>query len=168
MHNNYEEAVSAMIEDLSTPDDPEAIQKKEEEPTKEDLEAELQRLKAELSALREELESKVREQARAMAELEEFQQLYPEISPKDLPQSVRDQVAEGVPLSAAYALFEKRAATAQKHASAVNKRNASLSAGRVGQDTAEEYFTPDEVRAMSQKQVHENYQKILESMKSWI
>lgn len=32
---------------------------------------------------------------------------------------------------------------------------------------AREYFTPEEVRKMSQKEVKENYQKIIDSMKSW-
>ena len=36
-----------------------------------------------------------------------------------------------------------------------------------GCNTAGEYFSPEEVRAMSQRQVHENYRKILDSMKQW-
>jgi hypothetical protein len=33
--------------------------------------------------------------------------------------------------------------------------------------TAEKYFTPDEVRRMSQKEVRDNYQAIMDSMKKW-
>lgn len=49
----------------------------------------------------------------------------------------------------------------------VNRRNASLSAGRAGMNAAPEYYSPEEVRAMSAHEVRENYQKIRASMKRW-
>ncbi|MBO5937927.1 MAG: hypothetical protein J6Q82_00305 [Clostridia bacterium] len=55
----------------------------------------------------------------------------------------------------------------RRHADEVNRRNASLSAGRVGTNVAPEYYTPDEVRAMSPTEVRENYEKIRASMKKW-
>ena len=55
----------------------------------------------------------------------------------------------------------------RRRADEVNRRNASRSAGRVGTNIAPEYYTPDEVRAMSPSEVRENYQKIRASMKKW-
>ena len=55
----------------------------------------------------------------------------------------------------------------RRRADEVNRRNASLSAGRVGSNVAPEYYTPDEVRAMSPSEVRENYAKIRASMKKW-
>ena len=49
----------------------------------------------------------------------------------------------------------------------INRRNAALSAGRAGTSTAPEYYSPEEVRAMSAHEVRENYQKIRASMKRW-
>lgn len=55
----------------------------------------------------------------------------------------------------------------RRRADEVNTRNASLSAGRVGTNLAPEYYTPDEVRAMSPAEVRENYERIRASMKKW-
>ena len=52
-------------------------------------------------------------------------------------------------------------------AEAVNRKNAERSAGHTGRGTAPEYYTPDEVRAMSAGEVRENYEKIRASMKQW-
>lgn len=49
----------------------------------------------------------------------------------------------------------------------INRRNAARSAGRAGTNASPEYYSPDEVRAMSAAQVRENYQKIRASMKKW-
>ena len=49
----------------------------------------------------------------------------------------------------------------------VNRANAMNSSGSIGNKTGAEFFTPDEVRAMSQSEVRANYQRIIESMKKW-
>lgn len=56
---------------------------------------------------------------------------------------------------------------ARQKADEINRRNASCSAGRAGTNTAPEYFSPEEVRAMSAHEVRENYQRIRASMKRW-
>ena len=138
------------------------------ETSREELAREVLRLTEELTRLRKELNREQEERSRSLAELEEFSLLFPHVPLKDIPESVRRQAAEGIPLSAAYALYEKKVLAAEAHAKQINQRNAALSAGRAGKDASEEYFSPEEVRAMSQRQVHENYTRILESMKSWI
>ena len=135
----------------------------ESPPPRENLTA----LREEVSRLQALLTQKEEEQARILGELGDFNRLFPDIAVRQVPESVWSRVKEGLPLSAAYALYEKESAAAAAHAERINRRNASLSPGQAGRNTSGEYFSPEEVRAMSQRQVHENYRKILDSMKQW-
>lgn len=128
----------------------------------------LEQLKEELANLKALLSEKEAKQEKILRELGEFNRLFPEISVKSVPDSVWKSVEGGVPLSAAYALYEQEERLRKYHADEVNRRNASLSAGRAGKNTRGEYFSPDEVRAMTAREVHENYSKIKESMKFWL
>lgn len=128
---------------------------------------ELDTLRAEVARLRESLEKKEREQAEALRELEEFNRLFPEIPLRQIPSSVWEKRQGGLPLNAAYALYERERARASARADAVNQANAARSAGQAGVHTEREYFSPDEVRAMTPAQVRQNYQRIRESMKTW-
>ena len=130
-------------------------------------EEELARLRGEIDTLRAALEQKQLEQEQTLRELGEFHRLFPDIAIKDVPDRVWESVERGIPLSAAYALYEKQELQARSHADLINRQNATRSAGKAGRHTSGEYFSPDEVRAMSQKQVHENYAKIMDSMKHW-
>lgn len=121
--------------------------------------SEVEALKNEVARLRAELEG-----TRALAdEMSEFHALYPDTPLDTLPDEVRASMGNGIPLAAAYALYEKKRAAAQE----VNRRNALLSCGTAGKNTPSEYFSPDEVRSMSQSDVRANYKKIIESMKKW-
>lgn len=120
------------------------------------LQAEIERLQGEVSRLNE-------LQKRSRGELDEFCQLFPNVSLASLPCEVREAVDGGVPLAAAYALFEKREA----HRTAVGKKSAEGSWRGMNESGAGEYYSPAEVREMSQKEVHKNYKKIMESMKHW-
>ncbi len=128
---------------------------------------ELALLKAEVQTLREALSKKEAEQSKILGELEEFVRLFPDISVKDVPSSVWKSVDGGIPLSAAYALYEKEMSRLSNKALEVNRRNAALSAGIAGKEAEKEYFSPDEVRAMSPREVHQNYSKIRRSMQHW-
>ena len=138
-----------------------------EPPTLPSPEEELVQLRGEVEALRATLEQKQQEQARTLREIGEFHRLFPETPIKDVPDTVWKQVEGGIPLSAAYALYEKQTLQAQHRAEEINRQNATRSAGKAGRHASGEYFSPDEVRAMSQQQVHENYAKIMSSMKHW-
>lgn len=124
-------------------------------------------LLAEISRLRTELETAQALHARMADELGEFHTLFPEVTTAAIPESIWEQVRRGVPLAASYALYEKKCALRREHAEAVNLKNAQKTPGFAGKNTPSEYFSPDEVRAMSQSEVHVNYPKILESMKKW-
>lgn len=125
----------------------------------EDLLAEIERLKAELA------------QRDAMAERlaregEEFHALYPDANMQDLPDSVWQDVGRGIPIAAAYALFERRRFTTEQKALEYNHANARRSSGSL-EPTAPDYYSPAEVRAMSQSEVRANYDKIMRSMQKW-
>ena len=128
---------------------------------------ELVSLRAEVERLRAELAEAQSANERVSADIEEFHRLFPTVDLADLPSEVTDGVRSGIPLSASYALYERRIEAERERAEAVNRKNARHSSGAAGKNTAREYFTPDEVRAMSQSEVRDNYTKIVASMKRW-
>ena len=100
-------------------------------------------------------------------EVAEFRSLYPEVSPSAIPPSVWDEFSRGVPLAASYARMERereRSASLARLTDARNRAEASPPAGRAVRPG---YYTPDEVRAMSQEAVHAHYGAILDSMRHW-
>ncbi len=140
----------------------------EEVPTEAPAEDEdVTHLKEEIDRLRSLLLQKELEQKKVMQEMEEFSRLFPNTSVREIPNEVWQDVDTGIPLSAAYALYEKKNRIDRLHAEEINRRNAAHSAGNAGVHTPNEYFSPDEVRAMSPSEVREHYKKIRESMKKW-
>ena len=122
--------------------------------------------KDEISSNSEEyLNSLIREE-RISNEYEEFKSLFPGVSVSALPDSVLSSVRGGVPLSAAYALYERRKAVSESIASDINQKNRELSFA-VKNGSAEAYFSPSEVRQMSAAEVKANYSKIIDSMSHW-
>lgn len=128
------------------------------------LKEEISSLKAKISELEELKET----QARLFEEVADFKSLFPEVELNDLPESVWESVKKGTPLIASYALYEKRMEAERARIALINASNASKSPGVAGRNTANEYFSPDEVRKMSRTEVHANYSKIRESMKKWM
>ena len=124
-------------------------------------------LRDEIVRLRAELTQTQALHARMASELGEFHALFPEVNTAAIPESIWEQVKNGIPLAASYALYEKKCALRREHAEKINLRNAKKTPGSAGKHAASEYFTSDEVRQMSQAEVRSNYQKILESMKTW-
>ena len=163
------------VTEVTVPEADTEMQKTEEDAPTEDISAEdpvdtllaSHELRAELDRLRAELEQTKALHARMAEEIGEFHAIFPEIHPSALPESVWEQVKNGVPLAASYALYEKKCILAREHAEKINLRNAQKTPGAAGKNTPSEYFSPDEVRAMSQSEVRANYQKIRESMKKW-
>ena len=126
-------------------------------------------LQHELNQLREERENakKARESFRRMTdELREFHTLFPEVSLSQIPDEVFDGMYDGIPPAASYALYLKREREKQKEAERINNANRQRSSGSLVAADAD-YFSPDEVRAMSQDDVRKNYQKIMQSIQKW-
>ncbi|MBQ9784524.1 MAG: hypothetical protein IJW29_03385 [Clostridia bacterium] len=123
-------------------------------------------LRGELNALREQLASERARRARIESEYEEFCSLYPDVSLASCSDAVWGAVENGTPLAAAYALEERRRILTAARAADANEQNQGRSTGRVRGSTGE-FFTPEEVRAMSQNEVRINLSKIMKSMKKW-
>ena len=128
---------------------------------------ELDALRAEIASLKEALSKKSAEADMIKGQLGEFSALFPNVSPEDIPEEVWESVAVGGSLAAAYALYHRKEQLRRNRVRELNDKNAELSTGKVGVDSAKEYFTPSDVRAMSRSEVRANYSKILDSMKKW-
>lgn len=123
-------------------------------------------LEAELATVKAQLAERLSEDARVREEYNEFQRLYPEVRLQVLPDEVWEDISKKVPLAAAYALAERRHLMRRQNAERVNLQNEQRSAGSV-KGSENSYYTPAEVRSMSQAEVRKNYSKIIESMKKW-
>ena len=121
--------------------------------------AEIERLKSELARRDAQTDRFIRERA-------EFLELYPDADFKDLPDSVWKDVGRGVPLAAAFALFERKRFCTEQKAFAYNTLNSQRSAGGL-EATPSDYYSPNEVRAMTPSEVRANYDKIMRSMQKW-
>ena len=168
-----------MIEETLSGDENVDITVEEIEETENDIETEPEIVEdTETIAFEPEISEETPEKLSRMVEFEqkealdneydEFKRLFPGVSVKDLPETVRESVNSGVPLAAAYALFEKRRAAELADAENVNLRNSELSVGSVKKAASNEiYYSPREVREMSPDEVHENFSAILKSMDHW-
>ena len=124
-------------------------------------------LRAEIDKLKAELDGIVTKRAEFISEIKEFASIFGAESISGIPDEVWESTNRGVPLAAAYALYEKKAMQRAELTARVNKKNASMSAGAINNATSSDFFSPAEVRAMSAKEVKKNYNRIIESMKKW-
>lgn len=126
----------------------------------------LEQLRSELTQLRQELASREAFWKRIGDEYAEFQSLFPEAELASISDSTWEEVERGVPLAAAFALAEKRRQFLEKKAAASNSENQKKAFGAL-RGSENDYFSPQEVRAMTQEEVRTNYQKIMKSMQKW-
>ena len=155
------------VEELEPIEESVAEESSDGEGLREDIDKEREALKAEISRLEQELEKRTTYHTRYMEEIREFSEVFGRDSLERVPESVWKSMEDGVPLAAAYALYEKKNAKLLEKAEAVNKKNASMSAGAIGGAAERGFYSPDEVRAMSAQEVKKNYNLIIESMKKW-
>ena len=126
----------------------------------------LEQLRGELNSLRQELNRQQGLFARLGRECEEFDALFPEVPLTELPDSVWSDVERGIPLAAAYALFDRRRQLTAQNAERSNLENRQRSAGGL-EPTENDYYSPAEVRAMSRDEVRKHYTSIMRSMQKW-
>lgn len=127
---------------------------------------ELDRLRNELNSLREEIAGRRALGERIEREYGEFRELFPDLSIAEIPDGVWEDVRAGVPLSAAFAVAERRRTIAAALAEAKNAENAARSSGAVAGGKPEG-FSCEEVRAMSGEEVRANLPGIMEAMTRW-
>lgn len=129
-------------------------------------EEQLRELRSELSALRAEIAARDARLSKMSAEYAEFRTLYPSVPFESIDDSVMEDVKNGIPLSAAYALAERKRQIAAEQAARINAENSQRTSGAL-RATNEDYFSPGEVRSMTREEVRANYSKILKSMQKW-
>ncbi len=161
------EAENAILNEEEMNDPVTETENTAENTAEDDTQAELEGLREQVRMLTEELRARAAFADKIAAQLGEFGELFPDVSMESVPESVWESVRAGSSLASAYAIYARRTYINEMRAGGINKRNAELSAGLAGKGTASEYYTPDEVRAMSQREVRANYSKIIESMKKW-
>lgn len=152
-----EEAAEAVAKTL-----PEATEESSETQSEEDPMASVRR---EIASLRALLEQKMRENAKPVV-TDTFRTLYPDVTESDIPDAVWEQARAGLPIEAAYALYERQEALRKAAAEQVNRKNAGNSWGKT-EEATNGFLSPDEVRGMSREEVRRNYDRILTSMKHW-
>ncbi len=114
-----------------------------------------------LSKKRSEQDENIRNEAKR------FKELFPDVNPQDIPDSVWDAVAEGIPLLYAYALYTVTEKLDSDYAGKVNNENSSRAAIKAGDGETEPSFTKEQVEAMSPKEISRNYKGILKSIAKW-
>ncbi len=107
-----------------------------------------------------------RQSTRVERECAEFERYFPEVALRYVPDEVWEQVHAGVPLAAAYALYDRGRKNAE-HADAAARERCALMPTVLGETGGQEYFSPAQVRAMNSREVRENYDRIFESMRHW-
>lgn len=137
-------------------------EKPPEFPESASLEAELAESRAEvrrLSALLSQREQADRETA-------DFAEYFPEVSRDEIPDAVRERAArENIPLVAAYALYDRKLELAKMYAGDVARKSAECSAGPVsGASREADFFTMEQIRAMTPKEVKKHYKTIMKSL----
>lgn len=131
---------------------------------------EMSLLKTELEALRMELKSRDEREAlnsRMIKELNEFQEYFPEVEIRSIPNDIWEQVKNGASLSASFALNLRKIEIERKKVSDFNEKNRRMSAGALLQGDGEKFYSPSEVKRMSPAQVRAHYDDIVESMRHW-
>ncbi|MBE6600598.1 MAG: hypothetical protein E7640_05320 [Ruminococcaceae bacterium] len=128
-----------------------------------DIEGEL---RARIAQLEGELAELTAKGERERAEREEFLHIFPNVDPDHLPDGALKLREGGLPLSAAYALYDRIRENEISAARAASAKNAALLHEKIN-GGGETFFSADEVRGMSAREVRSNFKSIMRSMKHW-
>lgn len=106
------------------------------------------------------------EKERIESEAVLFRELFPDTDRESIPDSVKTEADEkGIPLIAAYAIYERRRQLAASVADAHNKINAGRSSGPLGRsDNFGESLSIEQIRAMSPTEVKRHYKQIMKTL----
>ncbi len=111
------------------------------------------------------LKARLADESRKRAEEALLKELYPEVECDKLPEAVCQEAATAkIPLAAAYALYLRRRELAQAEGKIAARTAASESAGELTGSCGEVFYSIDEIRAMSRKEIRRSYKAILRSL----
>jgi len=115
--------------------------------------------------MEENLDLELETTEKELTDEKEFHELYPDVEIEDLPDEVLEQSQNGIPLAAAYALYERKQFMARKKANKVNQDNARKSPGNIAHDGSNDgTFTFDQIKKMSADEVRKHYEQIIDSL----
>ena len=100
-------------------------------------------------------------------DIRRFKEYFPDITAADIPEEVWAEVAQGVSLTHAYALYRAAAGAADAKARSLNRVNAERSAPLGTEGDPTDALTQEQVENMSPQAVKKNYNRILASMRNW-
>ena len=100
-------------------------------------------------------------------DIRRFKEYFPDITAADIPEEVWAEVAQGVSLTHAYALYGAAAGAADAKARSLNRVNAERSAPLGTEGDPTDALTQEQVENMSPQAVKKNYNRILASMRNW-
>ena len=106
-------------------------------------------------------------EAEMAKDIKTFKELFPETSADDIPDEVWEDVANGISLPYAYALYKAQSEKFNDYAEGVNKRNSDKGAKAYSDGSTEPVFTKEQVEKMSDKDIKKNYKGIISAMKNW-
>lgn len=111
------------------------------------------------------LEKRIKENLEV--EFKKLIELFPEFNAEDIPDEVFEKCEDGKGLAAEYALWyltEEKKKGEQKKKEEENLKSAPPNVKESSEPT---YFTPEQVRSMSEKEIRKNYKTIMNSMEKW-
>ncbi len=132
----------------------------------EDVIAELQNAK-QLRKERRDALRKSEQDGALQQDIAAFRERFPDVGAEEIPDSVWEEVANGMDLNHAYAFFLIAQKADGGAADEVNRINSERSAAALSEGSTEPSFTREQVEGMSAKDVAKNYKNILRSMGKW-
>ena len=100
-------------------------------------------------------------------EIKKLFELFPDFDVESIPDEIFDKCEDGSRLAAEYALWylteEKKKGEQQKK----EEENMKSAPPNVKDSSEPTYFTPEQVRAMSEEEIRKNYKTIMNSMEKW-
>ena len=122
-----------------------------------------------LEARRSKREEKDRLSAQEKLEddIKSFRELFPDVNADGIPSEVWEDVGNGMTLTAAYAVYQRRKEILGQNAEMINQEVTKVAPIGLAEADGETYVTSGEVENMSPSEVKKNYKKILLSLKKW-
>ena len=106
-------------------------------------------------------------EGRLSEEIQKFRKAFPDVAADDIPQSVWEDMSNGIPLTYAYAMFLQTNGKDSDYATAVNDRNSEGATPPVSEGADEGELSIEAVESMSPAAVKSNFPRILRSIGKW-
>lgn len=96
-----------------------------------------------------------------------FRELFPDVSADAIPDEVWGSVGEGMTLSGAYAIYQRKMDILGKRAEVINAELERSTPIGLAENDSDSFVSSGEVENMSPSEIKKNYKKILLSLKKW-